>query len=334
MIFKLVFFVLVVVVVVFFVVVDVNIYIICQFELIQFVMDVFIVEIGIVVNFVYVQDGIVECLQVEGVCLFVDLVMIVDIVNFQKIVDGGVIQVVDSDVLIVLVFVELCSDENLWFVLIICVCIVYVSKDCVVDGEIIIYEDFVSDVWEGCICICLGVYNYNLVLVLVLIEYYGVEYICQWVVDVCENFVCKFEGNDCVQVCVIWVGECDISFGNIYYMGKMLMNEEQQEWVDLVCIVFLIFENGGMYVNVLGVVLIKVVLNKDEVIQLMEFFVLLIVQVIYVEINFEYFVLDGVGVFDMVVVWGMFEVDVIGLDDVVVYCVDVFCLMEEVNFDG
>lgn len=313
---------------------DVNIYTTRQPELIQPVMDAFTAETGIAVNLAYVQDGIVERLQAEGARSPADLVMTVDIANLQKIVDGGVIQAVDSDVLTASVPAELRSDDNLWFALTTRARIVYASKDRVADGEITTYEDLASDAWEGRICTRSGVHNYNLALVSALIEHHGVEYTRQWAADVRENLARKPEGNDRAQVRAIWAGECDISLGNTYYMGKMLTNEEQQEWADSVRIVFPTFENGGTHVNVSGVALTKAAPNKDEAIQLMEFLVSPTAQAIYAETNFEYPVLDGAGVSDMVAAWGSFEADAIGLDDVAAHRADALRLMEEVNFDG
>ena len=313
---------------------DVNIYTTRQPELIQPVMDAFTAETGIAVNLAYVQDGIVERLQAEGARSPADLVMTVDIANLQKIVDGGVIQAVDSDVLTASVPAELRSDENLWFALTTRARIVYASKDRVADGEITTYEDLASDEWEGRICTRSGVHNYNLALVSALIEHHGVEYTRQWAADVRENLARKPEGNDRAQVRAIWAGECDISLGNTYYMGKMLTNEEQQEWADSVRIVFPTFENGGTHVNVSGVALTQAAPNKDEAIQLMEFLVSPTAQAIYAETNFEYPVLDGAGVSDMVAAWGSFEADAIGLDDVAAHRADALRLMEEVNFDG
>jgi iron(III) transport system substrate-binding protein len=313
---------------------DVNIYTTRQPELIQPVMDAFTAETGIAVNLAYVQDGIVERLQAEGARSPADLVMTVDIANLQKIVDGGVIQAVDSDVLTASVPAELRSDENLWFALTTRARIVYASKDRVADGEITTYEDLASDAWEGRICTRSGVHNYNLALVSALIEHHGVEYTRQWAADVRENLARKPEGNDRAQVRAIWAGECDISLGNTYYMGKMLTNEEQQEWADSVRIVFPTFENGGTHVNVSGVALTQAAPNKDEAIQLMEFLVSPTAQAIYAETNFEYPVLDGASVSDMVAAWGSFEADAIGLDDVAAHRADALRLMEEVNFDG
>ena len=313
---------------------DVNIYTTRQPELIQPVMDAFTAETGIAVNLAYVQDGIVERLQAEGARSPADLVMTVDIANLQKIVDGGVIQAVDSDVLAASVPAELRSDENLWFALTTRARIVYASKDRVADGEITTYEDLASDAWEGRICTRSGVHNYNLALVSALIEHHGVEYTRQWAADVRENLARKPEGNDRAQVRAIWAGECDISLGNTYYMGQMLADPEQTEWANSVRIVFPTFEGEGTHINVSGVAMTKAAPNHDEALQLMEFLVSPEAQAIYAEANNEYPVLEGAALSDLVASWGTFEHDKIDLTEVAGHRATALRIMEEVNFDG
>lgn len=313
---------------------DVNIYTTRQPELIQPVMDAFTAETGIAVNLAYVQDGIVERLKAEGARSPADLVMTVDIANLQQIVDAGVIQPVENDVLTAAVPAELRSPENLWFALTTRARIVYASKDRVADGEVTTYEDLADPKWAGRICTRSGVHNYNLALVSAIIEHHGVDYARDWAAAVRENLARKPEGNDRAQVRAIWAGECDISLGNTYYMGAMLTNDEQKEWADAVRIVFPTFEDAGTHVNVSGVALTNAAPNKDEAIQLMEFLVSPTAQAIYAELNFEYPVLPSAEIADMVADWGTFDADTISLTDVAAHRPDALRVMEEVNFDG
>ena len=313
---------------------DVNIYTTRQPELIQPVMDAFTAETGIAVNLAYVKNGIIERLQSEGSRSPADLVMTVDIANLQKIVDAGVIQAVENDVLEASVPSELRSSNNLWFGLTTRARIIYASNDRVAEGEVTTYEGLADPKWAGRICTRSGVHNYNLALVSAIIEHHGVDAAREWAAAVRENLARKPEGNDRAQVRAIWAGECDISLGNTYYMGKMQTNKEQQAWADSVRIVFPTFENGGTHINVSGVALTKAAPNKDEAIQLMEFLVSPTAQAIYAESNFEYPVLESAEVSDMVAAWGSFVGDNIGLSDVAAHRADALRVMEEVNFDG
>ncbi|WP_108387280.1 Fe(3+) ABC transporter substrate-binding protein [Yoonia sediminilitoris] len=313
---------------------DVNIYTTRQPELIQPVMDAFTDETGIAVNLAFVDDGLVERLKAEGARSPADLVMTVDIANLKQIVDAGVVQPVQSDVLTAAIPDTLRDSENRWFGLTTRARIVYASKDRVADGEITTYEDLASDKWKGRICSRSGLHNYNLALMSAVIAHVGEEAAKTWATGVQDNLARKPEGNDRAQVKAIWAGECDISLGNTYYMGKMLENDEQIEWANAVDIIFPTFEGGGTHVNVSGVAMTTAAPNKDNALQLMEFLVSPQAQSIYAELNYEYPVLEGADLSDLVAGWGTFTADDTNLSELAANRPVALRIMEEVNFDG
>lgn len=313
---------------------DVNIYTTRQPDLIQPVMDAFTAKTGVAVNLAFVKDGLVERLKAEGARSPADLVMTVDIANLQKIVDADVIQPVENDVLTAAVPANLRSPDNLWFGLTTRARIVYASRDRVADGEVTTYEDLSSDKWEGRICTRSGLHNYNLALTSAVIAHVGVESATAWAEGVKSNLARKPEGNDRAQVKAIWAGECDISLGNTYYMGKMLADEEQTAWADSVRIIFPTFEDGGTHVNVSGVAMTKSAPNRDEALQLMEYLVSPAAQAIYAELNSEYPVLEGASPSDLVTSWGEFTADDVPLTELAANRAAALRLMEVVDFDG
>ena len=313
---------------------DVNIYTTRQPELIQPVMDAFTAKSGVAVNLAFVKDGLVERLKAEGARSPADLVMMVDIANLQKIADADVIQPVENDVLTAAVPANLRSPDNLWFGLTKRARIVYASRDRVADGEVTTYEDLSSDKWEGRICTRSGLHNYNLALTSAVIAHVGVESATAWAEGVKSNLARKPEGNDRAQVKAIWAGECDISLGNTYYMGKMLADEEQTAWADSVRIIFPTFEDGGTHVNVSGVAMTKSAPNRDEALQLMEYLVSPAAQAIYAELNSEYPVLEGASPSDLVASWGEFTADDVPLTELAANRAAALRLMEVVDFDG
>ncbi|WP_106744130.1 Fe(3+) ABC transporter substrate-binding protein [Yoonia maritima] len=313
---------------------DVNIYTTRQPELIQPVMDAFTESTGIAVNLAFVDGGIVERLKAEGDRSPADLVMTVDIANLQQIVDGGVIQPVESDVLTAAVPASLRAEDNSWFGLTKRARIVYTSRERVADGEVTTYEDLASDNWEGRICTRSGVHNYNLALTSAVVAHHGEEGAAEWAAGVRENLARKPEGNDRAQVKAIWAGECDISLGNTYYMGKMLQDEEQTEWANSVRIVFPTFENGGTHVNISGVAMTKAAPNREEALQLMEYLVSPEAQSIYAELNYEYPVLESAELSELVAGWGEFTADDVQLEELASHRPASLRIMEEVNFDG
>lgn len=313
---------------------DVNIYTTRQPELIEPMMEAFTAETGIGVNLQFVDDGLVERLKAEGARSPADLVLTVDIANLQRVVDADVLQPVENDVLNAAVPSALRSPDNLWFALTTRARIVYASRDRVAEGEVTTYEDLASDKWEGRICSRSGLHNYNLALFAGVISHLGEDGAREWAASVHDNLARKPEGNDRAQVKAIWAGECDISLGNTYYMGKMVNNPDQVAWADSVRIVFPTFENGGTHVNVSGVAMTKSAPNKDEALQLMEYLVSPAAQAIYAESNHEYPVLESGEVSDLVEGWGTFEADDVNLGELAGHRATALRLMEEVDFDG
>ncbi len=313
---------------------EVNVYTTRQPELIEPVMDAFTAETGIEVNLAFIDGGIVERLRAEGSRSPADLVMTVDIANLKQIVDAGVVQPVDSEVLQANIPADLRDAENRWFGLTARARIVYASRDRVADGEVTSYEDLASDKWRGRICSRSGTHNYNLALLSAVIAHHGEEAASDWAAGVRDNLARKPQGNDRAQVKAIWAGECDISLGNTYYMGLMLGDEEQTEWANAVRIVFPEFANGGTHLNVSGIAMTEAAPNYDEALQLMEYLSSPAAQAIYAEVNHEYPVLPGAEISDLVSSWGSFNADPMDLTTIASERPAALRIMEEVNFDG
>jgi len=78
---------------------EVNIYTTREPGLIQPLLDTFTEETGIATNTVFVESGIAERLQAEGVNSPADIVMVVDYGMLIDMVERGLTQAVDSEVL-------------------------------------------------------------------------------------------------------------------------------------------------------------------------------------------------------------------------------------------
>jgi iron(III) transport system substrate-binding protein len=313
---------------------DVNVYTTREPALIQPVIDAFTAETGIAVNLAFIEEGLVERLQAEGARSPADLVLTVDIANLQQIVNAGVVQAVESEVLTAAIPAELRSPDNLWFALTERARVVYASRERVAEGEITTYEDLASEKWRGRICTRSGTHNYTLALLSAVIAHHGEEAARDWAAGIKANLARPPEGNDRAQVRAIWAGECDISLTNTYYMGQMLADPEQVPWTEAVTIVFPTFENGGTHVNVSGMAMTQAAPNRDEAVQLMEFLVSPTAQAIYAEVNHEYPVLEGAALSDLVASWGTLDADSMDLTTIAGHRATALRIMEEVNFDG
>ncbi len=314
---------------------EVNIYSHRQPELIQPLLDAFTAETGITTNIAFVDKGMVERLVAEGDRSPADLVLTVDIARLTQVVDAGVTQAVQSDVLEANIPAAYRDADDMWFGLTTRARIVYASKDRVKPGEVTTYEDLASDKWKGRICTRSGTNDYNLALLGAVVAHDGVEAATAWATGLKANLARKPDGGDRDQVKAIWAGECDISLGNTYYMGQMLSDPDQVPWAESVSIVFPTFEKtGGTHMNISGVAMTKSAPNKAAALKLMEWLSSDQAQKIYAETNNEFPVKPGVPSSELVTSWGTFTPDTIPLNDVAAQRPEALKIIETIDFDG
>lgn len=313
---------------------EVNVYSHRQPELIQPLIDAFTAETGIAVNVAFIDKGMVERLVAEGDRSPADLVLTVDIARLTQVVEAGVTQPVQSDVLEAAIPAEFRDAGDQWFGLTSRARIIFASKDRVAPGEVTTYEDLATEKWKGRICTRSGTNDYNVALLGAVIAHNGPEAAKTWVEGLKANLARKPDGGDRDQVKAIAAGECDIAIGNTYYLGQMLADPEQKPAAEAVNVVFPTFAAGGTHMNVTGVAMTKSAPNKEAALKLMEFLVSDTAQKIYAETNYEYPIKAGVPVSDLVASWGTFTPDNLPLTDVAAERPAALKLMEEVNFDG
>ena len=313
---------------------EVNVYSYRQPELIKPLTDAFTAETGIKVNVAYLAKGMIERLQAEGDRSPADVILTVDISRLAGVVNAGLTQPVKSDTLNANVPAEYRDPENHWFGLTTRARIVYASKERVKEGEVTTYEDLADPKWEGRICTRSGTNAYNVALTSAVIHHHGEDGAQTWLEGVKANLARKPQGNDRAQVKAIWAGECDISVGNTYYMGKMLADDEQKEWAESVNIVFPTFENGGTHVNVSGVAMTRSAPNKEAALKMMEFLTSPQAQEIYAKANYEYPIAEGTKADALVQGWGEFTADDVNLMTLAGNRDAALKLVETVDFDG
>lgn len=313
---------------------EINVYSHRQPELIQPLVDAFTAETGIKVNVAFVDKGMAERLQAEGDRSPADLVLTVDIARLMQIVDAGVTQAVQSDVLEANIPAELRDPADHWFGLTSRARVVYASKDRVAPGEVTTYEDLASDKWKGRLCTRSGLHDYNIALLGAIITHHDEAYATKWAEGLKANLAKKPDGGDRDQVKAIAAGECDIALGNTYYMGQMLADPEQKAWAEAVNIVFPTFESGGTHLNISGVAMTKSAPNHDNALKFMEWLSGDHAQKIYAETNYEFPVKAGVERSELVKSWGEFTPDATPLADIAAARAAALKIMETVDFDG
>jgi iron(III) transport system substrate-binding protein len=313
---------------------DINVYSHRQPELIQPLVDAFTAETGINVNVAFVDKGMAERLVAEGARSPADLVLTVDIARLTQIVDAGVTQPVQSDVLEANIPETLRDPGDQWFGLTARARIVYASKDRVAPGEVTTYEDLANPKWKGRICTRSGTHDYNVALTAAVIAHHGEAAAKTWLEGLKANLARKPEGGDRDQVLAIAAGECDIAIGNTYYIGQMLADPEQKAAAESVNVVFPTFEGDGTHLNISGIAMTKAAPNKENALKFMEWLSGDEAQKIYAETNNEYPVKPGVPRSALVASWGDFTPDSIPLTEVAALRSTALKLVETVDFDG
>ena len=313
---------------------EVNVYSYRQPELIQPILDGFTAGSGVAVNVSYLDAGMIKRLQLEGERTPADLVLTTDISRLYSAVEGGVTQPVASEILEAAIPAYFRDAGGEWFALTLRARIVYASRERVPEDALTGYEQLAAPEWKGRVCTRSGTHAYNLSLIAAYIAHHGDAKTAIWLQGIKDNLARRPQGNDRAQVKAIWAGECDISLGNTYYMGKMLANTEQQAWANSVRIAFPEFNNGGTHMNVSGMAMVKHAPNRENALKLMEYLVSDEAQQLYAEINYEYPVNQGVAQSELVGSWGEFTPDVLNLGVIATLRPVALQLVESIDFDG
>ncbi len=313
---------------------DVNIYTTREPGLIQPILDAFSAETGITVNTVFMQDGLIERVSAEGESSPADVLMTVDFGVLNDLVEAGLTQPIESEVLEAAVPEALRDADGNWFALSGRARVLYAAKD--LDLDSFTYEQLDDEEWRGKLCIRSGQHPYNTAMFAAYMAKYGEEETRSWLEGIKANQARVAAGGDRDGARDIAAGICDIAVGNSYYVGLMASGaggSDQQAWADEIKVILPTFENGGTLVNISGAGVAAHAPNKDAAIQLLEYLVSDEAQKLYAEGNFEYPVTDSAEVHPIIAAFGTLEPDAMPLTEVLPYRTRASELVDEVNFD-
>jgi iron(III) transport system substrate-binding protein len=312
---------------------EVNVYSYRQPFLVQPLFDKFTEATDIKVNVIFANQGLSERLEREGRNSPADLIFTVDIGRLFEVTDKKLTQSVSLDSLNQNIPSQYRDPQGQWFGLTTRTRSIFASKERVDLSTIKNYEDMSKPEWKGRICSRSGKHDYNLALIASMIANNGLENTTAWLKGVKANLAQKPQGNDRSQVKAIKEGVCDISLGNNYYFGNMLMDKDQKYWAESVFITFPNQDNRGTHVNISGMAMAKYAPNKASAEKLMTFLSEKTAQEMYAEQNFEYPVNPSVKPSELVQSWGTFKSDTLPLAEVAKLRKQAAQLVDEVAFD-
>lgn len=314
---------------------ELNIYTTREPGLIQPLLDAYTASSGVKVNTVFLKDGLAERVASEGESSPADILMTVDVGNLADLVDKGLTQPVESDVLKAAVPENLRDPANNWFALSVRARVLYAAKD--LDLTAFNYEDLADPKWKGKVCIRSGQHPYNTALFAAYIAHHGTDETEAWLTAVKGNLARKAGGGDREVAKDILGGICEIAIANSYYVGLMRSGkggEEQVAWGNAIKVILPTFKDGGTQANISGAVVAKHAPNKDEAVKLMEYLVSDEAQKLYAEANFEYPVKAGAALDPIVASFGELKVDPVQLMEIVKHRKQASELAEKVGFDN
>ena len=314
---------------------ELNLYTSREPGLVEPLLQAFTGDTGIKVNTVFLKDGLVERLASEGESSPADVLMAVDAGNLVDLVERGLTQPVESEILTAAIPENLRDPGNQWFPLSMRARVVYAAKDLELDS--ITYEDLADPEWKGRICIRSGQHPYNTALFSAFMTHHDAAATEEWLTGLKANLARKAGGGDRDGAKDIQGGICDIAIANSYYVGLMRSGkggDEQKAWGEAIKVILPTFEDGGTHVNISGAAVAKNAPNRDEAVKLLEFLVSDEAQKIYGEANYEYPVKAGAAIDPIIASFGELKVDPLPLTEIVKNRKQVSELVDRVGFDN
>lgn len=315
----------------------VNVYTTREPGLVEALFDAFEAETGVAVNTVFISQGVAERLIAEGENSPADLIMMVDYGQLINLVDRGLTQPVQSNVLNEAVPANLRDPANNWFSLSLRARVIYVSAERV-DVESLNYEDLANPEWEGRVCARSGQHAYNTSLFAAYLAKHGESATTEYLRDLHDNLARRAGGGDRDGARDILAGICDLAIGNSYYVGLMRSGAggaEQQEWGAAIRVILPTFEDGlGTHVNISGAAIARHAPHYDNALRLLEFLVSPEAQELYARDNFEYPVRRDVPADPIIAGLGEFIVDPTPLTEISAFRTRASQLVDVVGFDN
>ncbi len=314
---------------------ELNLYTSREPGLVDPLLAAFTESTGVKVNTVFLKDGLAERVASEGESSPADLLMAVDVGNLTDLVDRGLTQPVESEVLATAIPENLRDPGNHWFALSMRARVVYAAND--LDLDSIAYEDLADPEWKGRICIRSGQHPYNTALFSAFMAHHDAAATEAWLTGLKANLARQAGGGDRDGAKDILGGICDIAIANSYYVGLMRSgrgDEEQKAWGEAIKVILPTFENGGTHVNISGAAVARHAPNRDQAVRLLEFLVSDEAQKIYAEANYEYPVKPGAAIDPIIASFGELNVDPVPLTDIVKNRQQTSELIDRVGFDN
>lgn len=265
---------------------------------------------GITVNEIKgTAEELVERMKREGESTEADLFITVDggILNYAK--ENGVLQPIESEVILANVPESLRDTDNQWVGLATRARVIVYDKSRVKPEQLSTYEALAEEQWNGKVLVRSSSNLYNQSLVASMIELNGAEATEQWAKGLVANFARDPEGGDRDQAKGIAAGTGDVAIMNTYYVGQMLHSKDAEEVkvAESVGVFFPNQETTGTHLNISGIGLAAHSKNKENALKLVEYMTGKDGQEMLTSGSFEFPVNKDAALPDLLKEWGEFK---------------------------
>lgn len=288
----------------------VNVYSARHYESDKDLYTLFEQQTGIKVNAISGKaPELIERIRREGEATQADLFVTVDGGILFTAKSSGILQPINSPVVLGNIPASLRDTDNQWVGLTTRARIIVYSKERITPEHLSTYEDLADPRWKGRVVVrpSSSLYDQSLLASLILLD--GKEQAGQWVKGIVANFARPPKGNDRGQAKDIVAGLADLSLMNTYYIGQMLNSKDPEEVkvAEQIGVFFPNQKTTGTHINVSGVGLVNHAKNKDNAIRFIEFLTSVVAQEQLSSGNYEFPANPAARKHPLLESWGPFK---------------------------
>ena len=272
---------------------------------------------GIKVNLIEgKEEELIERMKAEGANSPADVFITADAGRLWRADQMGLLSPVDSEVLEERIPESLRHPEGHWFGISKRARVIFYDKERVSEPPQT-YAALADPKYKGQVCTRTGSNIYMLSLLGAYIANNGEEAAKDWVQGLKDNLAREPQGGDTDQLKGIVSGECAIAVANTYYFARGVAGQVDglTEGVDKIGIVFPDQGGNGTHVNISGAGVAVNSPNRENAVELLEYFTSESAQSYFANGNNEYPVVEGVAASSVVEGLGDFTADTLNLNE-------------------
>lgn len=272
-------------------------------HLIKPLFDAYTKKTGVKIKYITGNEGaLLERLKAEGKKTPADMLITVDAGNLWQATQEGVLQPVESEILMQAIPENLRDPHNNWFGLSVRARTIVYNTDKVDPADLSSYEDLSSEKWKSRLILRTSKKVYNQSLVASLIAAHGKEKAAEIVSGWVSNLAADPFSNDTKVLEAVAASLGDVAVVNTYYFGRLMKEKPELP----LAIFWPNQESDGVHMNVSGAGIVAHADNKEGAQKLLEWLAGEEAQQSFAALNMEFPANSAVQPDPTVAAWGSF----------------------------